>query len=155
MTLTPRERRLAGLEYKRSAAVPIPARQEAPAPESARRTRLRRIGRAKAEMEDAIFGPQAEACRALSCYVCGANGSPANPIDPHHEPPVEKGGRDADTLPLCRYGCHLRRHETTAEAFWAAARLDPQAAQESVRGWMEDGCPDGMVWAHITHHTEG
>jgi hypothetical protein len=51
------------------------------------------------------FGPQADLCRAVPCCACGHSA----PSDPHHEPPRGSGGKDGDTIPLCR-SCHILRH---------------------------------------------
>jgi hypothetical protein len=54
---------------------------------------------------EAEFGDQAGLCRTMPCCACGRSA----PSDPHHEPPRGSGGKDGDTVPLCR-SCHILRH---------------------------------------------
>ena len=51
------------------------------------------------------FGEQAELCRQMPCCACGA----PPPSDPAHVPSRGAGGRDEDTVPLCR-DCHGEQH---------------------------------------------
>ena len=55
-----------------------------------------------------LLGPAAVKVRAMPCLVCGRT-----PSDPHHEPPVGRGGTSETLVPLCRThhtGGHLSRH---------------------------------------------
>ena len=70
-----------------------------------RKTGVRRFNRARLAKRRAVtFGAQAQWCRTALCCVCNRT-----PADPHHEPPRSVGGRDRDTVPLCRQ-CHDERH---------------------------------------------
>lgn len=55
----------------------------------------------KAAMLAACFGPQSRLCRLAPCTFCN---KPA-PSEPHHWPTRGAGGKDSDTLPVCR-NCH-------------------------------------------------
>lgn len=71
-----------------------------------KRTRLRaRNPERMAKRRADAFGPQAELCRALRCCVCGF----PPPSDPEHVRTRGAGGKDRDTVPLCR-SCHDLRH---------------------------------------------
>jgi hypothetical protein len=80
-----------------------------------------RLVRRKKKPDPRVFGPQAALCRTLPCLVCGAY-----PSDPHHVRSVGAGGRDADTVPLCR-GCHTEVHTIGRETFAAKHGVDVRA----------------------------
>lgn len=88
-----------------------------------RKTRMRWCSRKRRkERHERDFGAQAERCRTLPCTICGRR-----PAEPHHEPTRAAGGRDKDTLPLCR-DCHDERHAIGRPAFEAKHRRDLRAA---------------------------
>jgi SWIM zinc finger len=114
---------------------PKPERREREARRLGRQTQIRaRNPERAAESHAEAFGPQADACRALNCCVCGASA----PSEPHHEPPRSVGGKDEDAVPLCR-ACHQRRHTVGFYSFWSAAGIDPETAKDGVRAWMGTG----------------
>lgn len=89
-----------------------------------RRKPLPKLNRRRAAQRRARdFGEQAEFVRTQPCCVCSHMGwVQDSPTDVHHEPPRSCGGRDRDTLPLCR-GCHRRRHEI-GTIWFSAIKLD-------------------------------
>lgn len=67
---------------------------------------------------DGQFGEQAERCRRSPCEVCRVHGlKQSTETHPHHEPTVARGGKDRDTVPLCR-NHHNQRHRMGARRFW-------------------------------------
>lgn len=66
------------------------------------------------------FGRQAELCRQSMCCVCGSW-----PSDAHHEISRGAGGRDGDTIPLCR-SCHTARHVEGRRSFWKRREINPE-----------------------------
>jgi hypothetical protein len=52
-----------------------------------------------------LFGKQADLCRLHRCCACHERATHHNPIEPHHEPSIARGGTDEDTCPLC-HRCH-------------------------------------------------
>lgn len=96
-----------------------------------KRTRLRARSRSASakRRRAAQFGDQAERCRRLPCCVCGRY-----PADPHHEPPLSLGGKDEDTVPLCRK-CHRNRHDHAGPviAWWSQFDIDPEHVKRLVR----------------------
>lgn len=102
-------------------------------------TRLSPVSKKREANEAEIFGPQAEACRMLSCCACGK----PPPSDPHHEPTVARGGLDHDTTPLCRT-CHDDA-QPNGRKFWRRVGLDPRDVQQAVRDWMAAGYPQGSM----------
>jgi hypothetical protein len=113
----------------------------------ARKAPLKKVNRKRAARRRAEdFGPQAELCRRLPCCSCDAMlfrtvlarrrpGWPFDPVDPHHEPTRARGGKDHDTLPLCR-PCHRRRHDRGPKTFWGA--VDYQAIKAELRAWVAE-----------------
>jgi hypothetical protein len=84
-----------------------------------------------------VDGAQCEAARLIKvCCCCGQEGA----TEPHHEPPVSQGGLDTDAVPLLVL-CHRRRHDVGARKFWRDAQMDPDAAKEALRDWMNAGYP--------------
>ncbi len=78
-----------------------------------KRGRLKQRGRKHAERMERNFGRHAERIRAMPCLVCGKT-----PSDPHHEPPVGRGGTARDLTPLCRKH-HRQRHCLGSAAMFA------------------------------------
>lgn len=72
------------------------------------------------------FGAQAQRCRESACCVCGA----PPPSDPAHVRSRGAGGKDADTVPLCR-SCHDEQHRVGIASFseWHGIDLAAHAAQ--------------------------
>ena len=72
-----------------------------------KRTRLRRRNAARIDARRKTqFGVQADLCRQLRCCECFARA----PSDPEHVRTRGAGGKDRDTVPLCRT-CHQLRHQ--------------------------------------------
>lgn len=93
------------------------------------------------------FGPQAALCRLLPCFACGMG----PPSDPDHHPTRGAGGKDPNTLPLCRR-CHDRRGSAGVVTFqrqWLvdmdlATRVLAAIVRRAFRrgdGWRPDGKP--------------
>lgn len=95
------------------------------------------------------FGEQAALCRRLECCVCGKvhaeygrrlmsddEGSfwlfRKDVSDPHHEPPRSIGGKDGDTVPLCR-AHHDERHSIGRAAFERKHGVDLRAVAKAIR----------------------
>ena len=76
------------------------------------------------------FGDQAQLCRESSCCACGA----PPPSDPAHVVSRGAGGKDSDTVPLCR-SCHDLQHSAGIKSFQAERGLDlkAEAAKLAVR----------------------
>lgn len=89
-----------------------------------RRKPVRRVNaKRRAFRRERDFGEQAAFVREQPCCVCTHMGWVQDSrTDVHHEPPRSCGGRDRDTMPLCR-GCHRRRHEI-GTIWFSAIKLD-------------------------------
>ncbi len=84
-----------------------------------RKARMRKIRPdRKAKLLAEQFAEQANLCRHLPCAACNPglywphldaveHYSRKRISDPHHTPTVGAGGKDRDTVPLCRR-CHMR-----------------------------------------------
>lgn len=114
-----------------------------------RRTRMPRRNEERAAKRRAeCFGEQADACRTLPCCVCWPGAAAGTLLsvasgrddmrtrllvsDPHHEPPRSCGGKDGDTVPLCREH-HDERHSIGRAAFERVHGVDLRAAAKSIR----------------------
>ncbi len=114
-----------------------------------KRTRLRRRNEERAAKRRAeCFGEQADLCRTLPCAVCIGAAAEARLValvqadphgffgfrqsDPHHEPPRSCGGKDGDTVPLCREH-HDERHNIGRSAFERVHGVDLRAVAKSIR----------------------
>jgi hypothetical protein len=110
---------------------------------------LARVNKERAAKRRAeCFGPQAELCRVMPCLVCNDIGSGTArriafslatgwprlwPLaDPHHEPPRSIGGKDGDTVPLCREH-HTERHTIGRSAFERLHGVDLRAVAKAIR----------------------
>ena len=90
-----------------------PLRRTNPMPRQ--RTRLPRRNRARlARIRAEQFGPQAQLCRESHCCACGC----PPPSDPAHVVSRGAGGKDSDTVPLCRT-CHDAQHREGIRTFQA------------------------------------
>ena len=100
-----------------------------------RRTPLKQVNLARmAALNAAAFGPQADLCRSLPCCCCGA----PPPSDPAHVRSRGAGGRDSDTVPLCRQ-CHTAQHTLGIRTFQAEHSLDLVAEAARLAGEVEKG----------------
>jgi hypothetical protein len=81
----------------------------------------------KAERHSEAFAGQAALCRSLPCCICFGS-----PSDPHHVRSRGAGGKDEDTVPLCRLH-HTEVHQKGAVTFWRSYGMDPQRILEWVR----------------------
>ncbi len=114
-----------------------------------RRSRMPRRNEERAAKRRAeCFGEQADACRTMPCCVCwwGMYAHPDGSLshrekaveigvfcsDPHHEPPRSCGGKDGDTVPLCREH-HDERHRIGRSAFERVHGVDLRAVAKSIR----------------------
>lgn len=109
---------------------------------------LARVNKERAAKRRAeCFGPQAELCRQMMCCACSlaapsayghaarirlAGGWPIMGSDPHHEPPRSIGGKDGDTVPLCR-AHHTERHTIGRPAFERKYGVDLRAIAKAIR----------------------
>lgn len=98
-----------------------------------KRKALRRRGRRYTEHRKECFGEKADWVRELPCLVCGNT-----PSDPHHEPPVSRGGKSEDLTPLCRFH-HGQRHSLgSPEMFKLAHGIDLVAEAACIESeWQE------------------
>ena len=93
-----------------------------------RRTRLAPLNRQRrARLMKRAFAEQAQLCRSMPCLVCWHS-----PCDPHHEPPRSVGGRDCDTVPLCREH-HDARHRLGKAEFERRTGVDLLAEARRLR----------------------
>lgn len=89
----------------------------------ARRTALRKVRHDRIRARRAVqFGVQAAMCRLSPCLACGVG-----PCDAHHHPSRARGGKDQDTVGLCR-GCHTLFHDMGAVEFYRRTKVDVIAA---------------------------
>lgn len=127
-----------------------------------RRAMLKRRNEARAEKRRAErFGEQADACRRMPCAVCLTRNAGPKPervgdwlrgylradllegvayfqTDPHHEPTRAAGGKDKDTVPLCREH-HDERHRIGRKAFEEKHGVDLRAIAKAIHEEMRDG----------------
>ena len=117
-----------------------------------KRTPMKRENTERAAKRRAeAFGEQAEACRLLPCVACWATddrlgawefvmSDALHPdrvclvfgnSDPHHEPTRAAGGKDKDTVPLCR-AHHDERHRIGRAAFEAKHGVDLRAVAKAI-----------------------
>lgn len=97
------------------------------------------------------FGAQADLCRELPCVACRGDdlvvqvakllrGAVVASLwaesEPHHEPPRSCGGKDADTVPLCRHH-HDHRHRVGLAEFDAAHGTNLVALAKQLRSVLE------------------
>jgi len=68
-------------------------------------------------------GPQSDYCRAAPCFACKRDDQRC---DPEHVRPRGSGGKDRDTVPLCRE-CHGFRHDHGVAAIDARYQVDLRA----------------------------
>lgn len=119
-----------------------------------KRSRLKRRNEERAAKRRAeCFGKQADMCRQLPCSVCGGWDIPmfrhyaqrfatetciafTHVSDPHHEPTRSCGGKDGDTVPLCRTH-HDERHRIGRVAFERAHGVDLRAVAKALRDELE------------------
>jgi hypothetical protein len=72
-----------------------------------RRSRIRAVNTERRKrLHDEDFSVQADLCRTLPCCVCGA----PKPSDPAHVRSRGAGGKDRDTVPMCR-AHHQDQHD--------------------------------------------
>lgn len=126
-----------------------------------RKTPLRRAGRLKrsrlkarnegraAKRREECFGPQADLCRHLTCVACDPNRSLwtsgmtfLHRSEPHHEPTRAAGGKDKDTVPLCR-AHHDERHRIGRAEFETRHGVDLQAIAKAIHEELQGGKSDG------------
>lgn len=80
----------------------------------------------------AKFGAQARRCHALPCVACvWQRRVQTTTTEAHHEPPLAHGGRDRDTVPLCK-SHHDERH-AKGPGWWAALGLDLDQVRQAIR----------------------
>lgn len=103
----------------------------------------------KAKRDAEAFGEQAELCRRLPCACCSwgvyahPDGSLTNEekaaeigrfqSDPHHIPTRGAGGKDKDTVPLCR-AHHTEWHSIGEQSFADKHGVDLRAVASALHG---------------------
>lgn len=92
----------------------------------------KRLAKRRAEQ----FGDQAQLCRESSCCACGA----PPPSDPAHVLSRGAGGKDGDTVPLCRR-CHDLQHSQGIKTFQAERGLDLKAVASDLAAKIRDQSP--------------
>ena len=102
-----------------------------------RRKPLKARGRRWAEKRKERFGVKAPWVCAMGCVVCGKT-----PCDPHHEPPVSRGGKTKDLVPLCREhhtaGSHSRHQLGSTWTFLYVHGIDLVAEAARIeREWRD------------------
>lgn len=98
-----------------------------------RKTLVKAVNRKRRAKRHAVaFGPQAELCRSLPCFACGA----PPPSDPHHLRSRGAGGDDSECVNLCRE-CHTEFHTVGRAAFEARHGVDIAAHRDALREELE------------------
>jgi hypothetical protein len=128
-----------------------------------KRTPMKRENTERAAKRRAeAFGEQAELCRWIACVACRQEQFPEMTpgdwglhaklslieharcrimpprCDPHHEPTRAAGGKDKDTVPLCREH-HDERHRIGRAAFEAKHGVDLRAVARAIHDELETG----------------
>lgn len=123
-----------------------------------RHSRVRAVNRARlAKRRAEAFGRQADLSRYMPCCACrphsyakrehilsrmsqGAELQRCGPdhaySEPHHEPPRSRGGKDADTVPLCP-ACHRERHDVGLAEFQRRHGIDLRGLASRLAAEME------------------
>lgn len=123
-------------DFNDSLAIPKPTRPGRARKQLVRTASVRRANpQRQAERKAVTRGPQWDACHDLPCVSCGQSPTKERPTEAHHEPPVARGGVDADCVPLCP-DCHTRRHTVGEVTFWHDLALGPDDVKDAVRAWM-------------------
>jgi hypothetical protein len=117
-----------------------------------RRSRLRsRNPERAAARREVAFGAQAALCRELACSACGLR----VPTEPDHVRTRGAGGRDEDTVPLCRT-CHDYRHANGHGGMvWRVLAVDLRPwVHEALRVWRTNK-PAVYVRLYFEHVARG
>ncbi len=115
-----------------------------------KRTPMKRVNKERKAKRDAeAFGPQAEFCRMMPCAACGGWGLDTyrkyakrqaewtfglaftRVSDPQHCPTRGAGGKDKDTLPLCREH-HMEAGRIGELSFNAKYGIDQRAIARAI-----------------------
>jgi len=89
------------------------------APANSRKPLRQRNPERRARLLVEQFGAQAQHCRDSPCCACGA----PPPSDPAHVRSRGAGGKDSDTVPLCR-SCHDEQHRSGIASFCEERGID-------------------------------
>ena len=91
----------------------------------------------KARLHAEAFGDQAAHCRTLPCCICRA----PPPSDPAHVRSRGAGGKDKDTVPMCRQH-HQDQHQIGIKTFQRIYEVDLAAIARQIAAELGEGSND-------------